>query len=121
MNILKFFMIATFTFGSNAFAAAPSFTFDSNQDQKSYRFTIGNETNEAITCSLIEISAKVGTGDCSDSILTYKHTVKNQVFKPNSKLENSNFGIDFLARKNKSQADRSLIYCGQPEVKFNCK
>jgi hypothetical protein len=121
MNLWKLFLIAAFTFGSTAFAAAPSFKFESNDDQRSFRLTLENPSSNKISCSLIEVSASIGSGDCGDVLAIYKFALKNQTFKGKSKIENANFGIDYLAQKVRALKNPILIYCGQPEVTLICE
>ncbi len=121
MTLLKLLFVSTFVICSSAIAAEPAYRFEINDDQKSFHFTLENLSSETITCSKIEITAKVGDGDDSEVLATYKLTLKNQVLKPNSKIENSNVGIDFLAQKAKNLKNTGLIYYGQYEVLLNCK
>ncbi|MCX6128985.1 MAG: hypothetical protein NTX25_07960 [Proteobacteria bacterium] len=120
-NILRISVLAAIVYGTASLAAVPSFRFESNNDHKSFNFIMSNESDEPIACSLIDISVMVSDEDCTAQLSTYKYSIKNQPLKPKSKIENATFGIDFVALKNKSQKVRNLIYCGAPEVKFNCQ
>ncbi len=121
MKLFRFLSFVFVALSSTAFASPPSFNLDSNEDQRSFHLTLENTTSHKMLCSLIEITANIGNGDCTELVASFKFAIKNQEFKSNSKIENSNVGIDYLAQQIKVRKNAGLIYCGQPEITFNCK
>jgi hypothetical protein len=105
---------------SAALAADPTFSFSSNEGQKSFLLEISNSTDKDVVCK-VEISAEIGTIDCEKIVDTYTYTSSNLIVKSNGKVTNPTFGIDRLASINSRYKKAVRVFCGEPRVETTCK